>query len=84
MEQRITNEQLEKNKRYITNFWCSCDPPNLYWAVIWGGILILSGAGWLLFNFNLLPALFLDVLGPLVIIVIGIAYLGRGYWNRIK
>ena len=42
---------------------------------VFGGIIVLIGGFWLLTTLELLPSLVQDALGPIVVILIGIAYL---------
>ena len=42
---------------------------------VFGGIIVLVGGFWLLTTLDLLPRLVQDSLGPIVVILIGIAYL---------
>lgn len=61
---------------------CACGPVSTFGTYLWGGLLVLFGGVWLFDNLNLLPAILLDVFWPLVLIGIGLLYLGRAAYIR--
>jgi len=54
-------------------YWPESRTP--YGISVWGGVLVVVGGIWLLSTLELLPRLVQDSLGPIVVILIGIAYL---------
>ena len=64
----------QPERRYYYVGGC-CWPTGYFGTALWGGIIILLGSAWLLTNLDLIPASFDDIFWPLILIVIGLAFL---------
>lgn len=61
---------------------CWCGPTTTIGASLFGSVLLFIGGVLLLDNLDLVPAQLVDSLWPIVIIVIGLAYLGWAYYAQ--
>jgi len=68
--------RLEGNDvRYYPACFCWPGSQTRFGFSVFGGLLVFVGGFWLLSTLQLLPRLVQDSLGPIVVILIGIAYL---------
>lgn len=84
METNDTNRWGREERYYYPVCGCWPGGDSRFGVSLLGGILVLAGGVWMLYNLNLISDLFLDVFWPLVMIGIGLSYLGWAYWNKQK
>jgi len=68
--------------RYYPVCWCWPGSRTPFGLSVFGSILVVVGVFWLLSRLDMLPRLFEDSLGPIVVILIGIAYLINSFSVR--
>lgn len=72
----VSQMKESRHSQTYATCWCGCVPTSPYWAMVWGGILTLSGIAWLLFNLNLITLQTLELSWPISLIAVGFAHLG--------
>ena len=82
----IDTERNERSSsiddRYYPTCWCWIGRPTPYWVMVFGGILVVIGGIWLLTTLEIMPRILENALGPVILILIGLAYLVNGFVLR--
>lgn len=70
------------DEHYYPVCWCWMGQPTPFWVTVFGGILVVIGGIWLLTTLELLPKLYENALGPVIGILVGLAYLVNSIVRR--
>ncbi len=78
-------EAVEQDGRVYTPIcWCGIGPIGTTGTIFFGAILAISGGIWFLFNLGLITPAILDLIWPLVLMGVGLSYLGWAVYTRIQ
>ena len=73
--QQVSQEEHASERLVYPVWWCR--PPGRYGAYLWGGVLVLLGAVWLLYNLGWISDFWDEVLLPVIVIGLGLFYLSE-------